>query len=573
MSGPKDQTKDPANKPNADSPEDPKDFLKRPDSADGALDHLLQRLELAIVSSGFGVWEYDLQAKKLLWDQQMFDIYRVSSATFVPTRESWRALLHPDERGAGEARFDRALRGQTVGVFESRIFRGDGSVGYVEGTGRLQADKDGRPVLLVGLNRDITERKQAELHQATVAKTMTLIAERQPLALILRTLVEFVESAHTASFCSILLLDETGEHFELGAGPRLEKFFEQSIRGVAIGPDVGSCGAAASLKTRVISDDVQTDPKWTRFREAAAEAGVVSCWSEPIILGDRVLGTFAIYHQQRYTPSKGDIQMVEGCAQLAAVAIQHARTEDALEVQRTKLLSSIKMAALGEMASGIAHEVNNPLTIIVGKAWQLKKQLEEGSINQSMFAQELGNIVETSNRIAKVIKGLQSFSRNADQDPMEQVLVLQTVEDTLELSKERFRNHGIELRLRIADENLMVSGRPAQIAQVLLNLLNNAFDAVSKLPEKWVELSVDSENSFVVIRVTDSGSGLPDGVAEKIMQPFFTTKEVGKGTGLGLSISKGIVEDHRGRLYYDSASTHTRFVVELPAEASLSGPT
>jgi C4-dicarboxylate-specific signal transduction histidine kinase len=116
----------------------------------------------------------------------------------------------------------------------------------------------------------------------------------------------------------------------------------------------------------------------------------------------------------------------------------------------------------------------------------------------------------------------------------------------------------------VAVEDGQVNCRPTQLSQVLLNLLSNAFDAVSALSEKWVRLTVTQEEQKLIIKVIDSGNGIPSDIAEKIMQPFFTTKVIGKGTGLGLSISRGIIESHEGALFYDPSEKNTTFVIELP---------
>jgi C4-dicarboxylate-specific signal transduction histidine kinase len=224
-----------------------------------------------------------------------------------------------------------------------------------------------------------------------------------------------------------------------------------------------------------------------------------------------------------------------------------------------------KLSALGEMAGGIAHEINNPLAIIVGRISQVRRKVETGKIETQSLVESLTKVEDTAMRIAKIIKGLRSFSRDAGKDPMEKMKIPSVVEDALELCRERFRNHNIELRVSLGDsQEIYALGRPTQITQVLVNLLGNAFDATEGLPEKWVALDLIRSGKNVQLRVTDSGKGIPLEVAEKIMQPFFTTKPVGKGTGLGLSISKGIIEEHHGRLFYDSSSPNTRFVIELP---------
>ena len=227
------------------------------------------------------------------------------------------------------------------------------------------------------------------------------------------------------------------------------------------------------------------------------------------------------------------------------------------------LLSSAKMSSLGEMASGVAHEINNPLTVIVARARKLISNIDSGSIDPEKFRENLIKIDQTAGRIVGIIKGMRAFSRNADNDPMVTVKVKAIIEECLELCQIKFQNHSIELKLEI-ENDAVISCRPTQIAQVVMNLLNNSFDAIEGLSEKWIEIKVIPLNGKVAIQVTDAGRGIPAKIAEKLMEPFFTTKEPGKGVGLGLSISKGIIEQHQGKFYYDLSSKNTRFVIELP---------
>lgn len=225
--------------------------------------------------------------------------------------------------------------------------------------------------------------------------------------------------------------------------------------------------------------------------------------------------------------------------------------------------NAAKMSSLGEMAGGIAHEINNPLAIIHAQARQLKRRVGEGSIDLVKLKEDLQKIEATADRIAKIVNGLLSFSRNSERDPMEFVNISQIINDTLELCRERFRNHAIDLRVKDYDD-ISLEARASQISQVIMNLLGNAHDAVEHLSERWVEVDIKPTGDFMEIGIKDSGPGIPEPIAQKLMQPFFTTKEVGKGTGLGLSLSKGITEDHHGYLRYDSSSKNTRFVLTLP---------
>lgn len=242
-----------------------------------------------------------------------------------------------------------------------------------------------------------------------------------------------------------------------------------------------------------------------------------------------------------------------------------ARDFTAAKVAQAKILQSSKMASLGEMAGGLAHEINNPLTIIKTRADQILLRVQRGeSLPEAWVKQRVTLISETVERIAKIIKGLRSFARDSSSEPLTDVRVGAIIDDTLSFCAQRFKSYEIDLREVVPSPDIMLVCRPVQISQVLLNLLNNAFDAVNGLPERWVQLEVGLKNEMIEFSCTDSGAGVPPELREKIMQPFFTTKEVGRGTGLGLSISRGIVENHGGKLWLDEHSRNTRFVFRLP---------
>ena len=246
--------------------------------------------------------------------------------------------------------------------------------------------------------------------------------------------------------------------------------------------------------------------------------------------------------------------------------------EGALEVASMGALQASKMAALGEMAAGVAHEINNPLTIISGFAQQLTKLLTIGDapINPAV-AKAIKNITQTADRIAAIIRGLRAFSRDGSQDEPEFIAFGRMLSDSADLCSARFKSHGVELRLP-EEATFLVKCRPVQVTQVIINLLNNAFDAVQDYAEKWVAVEVAEAGDFVVCSVTDSGTGIPKHIAERIMQPFFTTKGTGKGTGLGLSISKSIVEQLGGTLDINSESPNTQFRISLPKGEASSQP-
>lgn len=243
--------------------------------------------------------------------------------------------------------------------------------------------------------------------------------------------------------------------------------------------------------------------------------------------------------------------------------------EQLLREHEVKLVHASKMSTLGQMAGGVAHEINNPLAIIQGNAAMLMELAHDGDLSSKQVTRSAEKIVQTVERIARIIQGLRTFAHDGTGDPFSPASIHRIINDTLEFCEARFRSSGVQLQIDSIDPALSIDCRATQITQVLLNLLNNAFDAVSGSQSPWVRVKVESDSNYVSISVTDNGSGIPEAVAEKIMEPFFTTKDVGKGTGLGLSISTGIARSHQGELTLNNRSKNTQFVLRLPKRQGL----
>ncbi len=234
-----------------------------------------------------------------------------------------------------------------------------------------------------------------------------------------------------------------------------------------------------------------------------------------------------------------------------------------LDSQRLKAEFSSRLATLGEMAGGIAHEVNNPLAVIIGICSQVGQMTKQPQPDLEKISDKIEKISKTSFRISKIISGLQSFSRQTDQDPFLETKLAHIIEDTLELCREKFYQNAIQLQVgQVPDFTLPV--RAVQISQVLINLLNNAFDAVKPLADRRVNIDFHWTNKDLFIVVSDSGPGIAPIISKRMFDPFFTTKEIGQGTGLGLSISRSILLDHEGEIQLLSDESKTTFRIRLP---------
>jgi C4-dicarboxylate-specific signal transduction histidine kinase len=243
---------------------------------------------------------------------------------------------------------------------------------------------------------------------------------------------------------------------------------------------------------------------------------------------------------------------------------KRTKQSEVMRNQDIKLFQSSKMATLGEMAGNIAHEINNPLAVILGTAEILEGKLEDEEFRAADFKKYLAKIASTAQRIAKIVTGLKHFARDGQKEAIGPVQLSQVIEETLSLCEHSLKMKGVTLKSDIQNSNSSkVIGRSIQLSQVFLNLIGNAADAVYNLETKTILIDTNETDENITINITDSGLGIPKETADKVFNPFFTTKEVGKGTGLGLSISKAIVESMGGKLTYDDTYANTRFCVTL----------
>jgi PAS domain S-box-containing protein len=242
------------------------------------------------------------------------------------------------------------------------------------------------------------------------------------------------------------------------------------------------------------------------------------------------------------------------------------KLEKQLEHERQVNAHQAKLASIGELAAGVAHEINNPMSIIKGYLSVLSMKLSQLDINDSEFQTMISKMDHASDRVVKITKGLRSFAR-ADELLVSVLNVKELVLETIDLVAEIYKKVGIQIEavFHISGDLLKVNGNAGQLQQVLLNLLMNAKDSLETQADKKIEVIVDIKTSYLHIQVRDNGTGIDPSIINKIFDPFFTSKEVNKGTGIGLSISERIMQEHSGRIEVESKlGEGTTFTLILP---------
>lgn len=228
--------------------------------------------------------------------------------------------------------------------------------------------------------------------------------------------------------------------------------------------------------------------------------------------------------------------------------------------ERRKSIQNAKLASLGELSASVAHEINNPLGIILGNT---DLMLMSKALPLSIKS-KVETIEKSSERIAHIVSSLKKFSRTDHEvRPKISIPLANIVEEALILTAPKIKGILIDISFQ-ASTTAAILCNEIEIEQIIINLINNSVDAIRQLPDKWINISLIEKNKQVVLTITDSGAGIPYNIQDKIFEPFFTSKKIGEGTGLGLSIVKGILEEHHASITIENGSANTCFVLCFP---------
>jgi signal transduction histidine kinase len=455
---------------------------------------------------------------------------------------------------------------------EFRILLPSGTVRYLHTVGHPVVNASGDLVEFVGSSIDVTERKRAEALREGESRILEMIARDARLEEILDSLVRVVEAQFAGLLCSVLLLDEDGQHVRHGAAPSLPESYIKAIDGLCIGPKAGSCGTAMYRREPVVVTDILEDPLWEPYRGVVEPYGFRACWSTPILApSGKALGSFAMYYCEPRSPSPAETHALEMATHLAGIAIERrlARKErERLRQAQADLAHINRVTTLGELTASLAHEIKQPISAAVTDAKTCLRWLRRDEPDVPEACEAASRIVKDVTRAADIINSI-SLLFKKDGLQREFLDVNELIREMIVLLRSEATRYSLSIRTELAKDLPKVMADRVQLQQVFMNLMLNGIDAM-KETKGGGELTIKSEpdDGQLLISVSDTGVGLPPEQAEHVFRAFFTTKD--NGTGMGLPITRSIIESHGGRLWVnDTRGRGATFQFTLPATVAV----
>jgi two-component system NtrC family sensor kinase len=382
---------------------------------------------------------------------------------------------------------------------------------------------------------------------------------------VLRTALDALTHVTGHEISSVHLLSEDGQQLHLRGDRGLSDRLRDINRVLPVGD--GVIGQVAATGVTMTFADIAASPELFAPAQAIVRADRIQGFvCVPINSRSRILGTLSLGRQTDVPFDEPEIALLEATADQVGIALDNARLYsesvrqlEELRLKQAQLVHAEKLSAVGELASGVAHEINNPLTTILGQAQLL---MDRTDITPHV-RERIKILADEASRAARIVQNLLLFARHYPPErrpcslaeQAQRVLELKAYQ--LEQDKIRVVTEFSECPPVWADEN--------QIQQVLLNLVQNAHHAMIGRAEGVLTIRIHPVDGHAVIDVLDTGPGLSSDVLPRLFDPFFTTKPPGEGSGLGLSVSYGIVSEHQGRLHAENRPDGgAAFIVELP---------
>jgi PAS domain S-box-containing protein len=555
--------------------------------AENALLESKEHLALAQQVARIGSFELNLHTGNATISTELELLYGISG--YDPNFGEWLKLIHPEDAQKVEENMQQSLASGEFNT-EFRITRGDGSPRWIQGTGKVFYNDEGTPTRMVGVNMDITERKESEkalaeaneraireydrllLRLSTLAVT---VGAARDLKTVINAILEFSIASVPCSALFISLYDEAKsvrDGIYLWYNGREIDLSDFSNVPVGTGP-VGQ--AIKSGEVLIINDYLEylgKKPTNIYYGYDEDQSDPRATIVAPMKIMGKIVGVIEVqsYELNAYTEEHATAMRL--ASNLAANAIENLRLIEQERTHSEQLRLAQKLESVGRLAGGIAHDFNNMLTAINGYSDLTLRRLTD----EDPLRRNIEEIKKAGERSAALTNQLLAFSRRQMLKP--KVIDINQTVDEVGMMLKRLIGEDVNLATNLAENLGRVEADPGQLTQVIMNLAVNARDAMPNGGQLTIETAnvfLDREyaarhagtqpGSYVMLAVSDNGTGMSDETLQNIFEPFYTTKATGKGTGLGLATVYGIVKQSGGYIWvYTEIDEGTTFKVYLP---------
>lgn len=505
-------------------------------------------LDFALEGSNLGIWDWNLIDNSVKFDHRWASMLGLNVKNIKMELATWSSLVHPDDLAACYEALTKYREGKTP-IYENvhRMKHADGRWVYILDKGKYSLfNKEGEPIQFTGTHLDITSQKIQEL---IVKEISDFRAQFMSAANNKKQVFDYVIKR---------LIDLT--HSQYGyIGEVVENEMRKFVHTLAISDDIEDFEIKNSFDPS--SKNFFFKPINNEFTKniVALHNYIIL----PISNANKVIAVIGLTTLEKNVTEK-QIYTFMSLINTIGEIVENFQIKEQLEIQKTLSQHNAKLASLGELASGVGHEINNPLAIIDGQIQLMEKSLQDKNHEASSILSRISKIKINIERISNIIKGLRSFARS-DNSEYSEFDVNSMIQETLKMLQELYHTENIKIIFSEEKKCLKLKGNRGKLQQVIVNLMNNAKDSTKEKTERLISLNLREHKNCIFIEITDNGCGIPESIKEKIFQPFYTTKPIGQGTGIGLSISSSIVKEFHGHIELESQlGIGTKFKIIIP---------
>lgn len=546
------------------------------------------QLDLFFKNAPYGFVFWSMEGRFLETNDKMSEITGYSKVELLGLTY---AAITPEEFWEQDKRvFAQILKDKSYGAYRKSYRRKDGVIVPVEITAFMVEsynDEKGIWAIIedvsakVRLEQEMKKREELTLLISEVrSKFIELSTDKKKFFdYLLSVTLKITQSEY--GFLGEILEDQTGRYLktfsltDISWNQETRDFYQQNApNGLEFRNLKTLFGQVLKTGEILIANDAPHHPKAGGI--PSGHPPLNSFMGIPIIYNGKAFAMVGVANKPRGYQME-DYHYMRPFFDLIGEMIQSMKLSQDLEMQRKIAMHNSKLASIGELAAGVGHEINNPLAILHGHLDMMQDYLKSHNLKIDEIETRIGKSYKSIDRIANIVRGLRAFAR-ADESQVSKLNLAELLTETKEMLSEIYGKEGITLEFDFPAE-LWMSGNRGRLQQVLVNILNNAKDAVKESVVKWISVKAQLRETKILLTITDSGRGVPDAIKDKIFDPFFTTKAVNQGTGIGLAIVSSIVKEHGGVISVTNASqggaiftitleSFAHAVIEPKAEAS-----